>query len=91
MFEVQVPLRPDVKVLKTSSYPIKTLRSDVENVQVSSVADLHSKILDTRPLGLIFFIYMQFSPNFDQIIGWYPTFDLAPLLGNPGSAACYYI
>ena len=35
------------------------------------VADLHSKILDSRPpLGPIFFIFMQFLENFGQIIGW---------------------
>ena len=44
------------------------------------VADLHRKILYTRP-RLIFSISMQFSAKFGQKIGWHP------LLGNPGSAA----
>ena len=35
-----------------------------------TVADLHSKILDVRPpLGLIFFMFMQFWENFGRIIG----------------------
>ena len=49
-------------------------------------ADLHGKILDAAALGPIFFIFMQFSSNFGQIIN-----RLAPRLAlplrNPGSAA----
>ena len=43
------------------------------------VADLHSKMFDAHPLGPIFFIFMQCSANFGQMIGW-------RLLGNPGFA-----
>ena len=40
--------------------------------QMELVADLHSKILDAHPSGPIFFIFIQFSTNFVQIIGWHP-------------------
>ena len=36
------------------------------------MADLHSKILDERLSSPIFLIFMQFSTNFGQIIGWHP-------------------
>ena len=55
---------------------------------VPSVADLDSKISDTRvayihpptPVGPIFFIFMQFSGNFGRMIGWQP---------HPGSTPHY--
>ena len=57
-----------------------------------SVADLHSKILDTRPPGgPNSFNFMQFLGNFGKIVCWRPPGELAPLpRGNSGSAtACY--
>ena len=36
--------------------------------------DLHSKILYVCPLSPIFFMFMQFSVKFGQIIGWRPPF-----------------
>ena len=48
------------------------------------MADLHSNILDATSLGPIFFIFMQFSAKFGQIIGWRSP---SPRLGNPRSAA----
>ena len=39
-----------------------------------------------------FFIFMQFSGKIAQIIGWRPPLgDLAPTLGNPGSATACFI
>ena len=56
-------------------------------IVLSSVADLHSNILDVRPqLGPIFFIFMQFLANFGQIIGWSPPDRHSPL-GNSGSTS----
>ena len=49
-----------------------------------SVADLHSKISNATPLGPVFFIFMQFSAKFGQIIGWRSP---SPHLGSPRSAA----
>ena len=46
-----------------------------------SVVDLFNKILDVSPP-----IFLQFSANFGQILGWRPPFRLTPL-GNPGFAA----
>ena len=41
----------------------------------------------TPPLGPIFFIFMQFSANFSQIISWRTALSGCPLpLGKPGSA-----
>ena len=40
------------------------------------MADLHSKILDAQPSSPIFFIFMQFSTNFVQIIGWHPLWEI---------------
>ena len=52
-----------------------------------TVADIRRKIFDACPsLGPIFFIFMQFSGIFGQIIGWRSPHVGAPL-GNPGSAA----
>ena len=48
------------------------------------VADLHSKILDARlPLGPIFFIFINFSGKFGQIIGWHQHWNWRPSLANP--------
>ena len=45
-----------------------------------TVADLHCKTVYARPsLGRIFFIFMQFSANFGQIIGWHPLSNWHPL------------
>ena len=41
------------------------------------------------PLDKIFFIFMQFSVKFRQIIGWCPFGLGAPYRGNPGSAAVF--
>ena len=62
-----------------------------------SVADLRGDARDVRPhrrapppLGQNFFIFMQFSGNIGQIIGWRPPLGLAhPPLGNPRSATGY--
>ena len=52
------------------------------------MADQHSKILDAcSPLSPIFFIFMQFSVNFGQILGWRPPFRYDTPFGNPGSTA----
>ena len=46
--------------------------TETNNIEEADV-DLHCKILDLRPpLGQIFFIFMQFSGQFGQIIGWRP-------------------
>ena len=55
-------------------------RRKLKTWKSNQVADLHSKILYTRP-RLIFVISMQFSAKFSQKIVWRPP------LGNPGSAA----
>ena len=45
-----------------------------------TVTDLHCKTVYARPsLGRIFFIFMQFSANFGQIIGWHPLSNWHPL------------
>ena len=52
-----------------------------KNKVSNSVADIHSKILDApRAISLIF---MQFSGNFDQKLGWRSLWGRRPL-GNPG-------
>ena len=62
--------------------------------------DLHSKILDAPPhLGLIFFIFTQFSGRFGQIIdwhhllGWAPPWEILdqPLIGNEFNTAEWFL
>ena len=57
------------------------------NEHVTSMANLHSKILDARPpLGPISFISKQFLANFGQIIGWRSR----PPLGKSWIRHCTY-
>ena len=41
-----------------------------------AVVDLYSKILDARPLGLIFFIFMQCLGKFCRMIDWHPLWEI---------------